>query len=60
MDQYIRSLENEHLRDDLQRMGPDDTVRVSVRIKGNKKGYRPLRYCYGNQEAVEHRKSLYR
>ncbi|MCB1223873.1 MAG: 50S ribosomal protein L19, partial [Mesotoga sp.] len=37
MDQYIRSLENEHLRDDLPKMGPGDTVRVSVRIKeGNK------------------------
>jgi len=37
MDQYIRSLENEHLRDNLPKMGPGDTVRVSVRIKeGNK------------------------
>ena len=29
MDQYIRSLENEHLRDDLPKMGLGDTVRVS-------------------------------
>jgi large subunit ribosomal protein L19 len=37
MDQYIRSLENEFIRQDLPEMGPGDTVRVSVRIKeGNK------------------------
>jgi len=37
MDQYIRSLENEFMRQDLPEIGPGDTVRVSVRIKeGNK------------------------
>ncbi|HAA85923.1 MAG TPA: 50S ribosomal protein L19 [Kosmotogaceae bacterium] len=37
MDQYIRALEKEHMREDIPELRPGDTVRVYVRVReGNK------------------------